>query len=57
MKDETKAALFCVIAFILGSMFLGCRPVPANYSIQTSIPNVHAHKVSQSVSFKMDFRR
>lgn len=55
--SEMSKAIILILALIAGCCVLGCKGPVANYTIETKIPNVYASKVSQSVSFKMDFRR
>ena len=55
---ERNALLILIFAFFAGLMFCGgCRQPVANYTIQTSVPDVWANSPKQSVAFKMEFRK
>ena len=61
MSEQTKAAIFCFVAFLLGIACSGCANRPqanrVNYSIQTRCPDIWDSEPSQEISIKMDFRR
>ena len=55
---ERNALLVLIFAYFAGLMFFGgCRQPVANYTIQTSVPDVWASSPKQSVAFKMEFRK
>ena len=55
---ERNALLILIFAYFAGLMFFGgCRQPVANYTIQTSVPDVWASSPKQSVAFKMEFRK
>ena len=55
---ERNALLILIFAFFAGLMVCGgCRQPVANYTIQTSVPDVWANSPKQSVAFKMEFRK
>jgi len=57
MKDQTKALILCVLAFVLGMACLGCKMPPTTYTIQTTSPDIWAAQPKQNVTVKMEFRR
>jgi len=55
---ERNALLIIIFAYFAGLLLCsGCRQPVANYTIQTSVPDVWAHEPKQSVAFKMEFRK
>jgi len=55
---ERNAIIILIFAYFAGLLVCGgCRQPVANYTIQTSVPDVWAHEPKQSVAFKMEFRK
>jgi len=61
MSEQTKAAIFCFVAFLLGLACSGCASrAEANrvsYQLQTKCPDIWDAEPRQEVSIKMEFKR